>query len=113
MNETFEKLLEQSTHPAGQSFRLQGETAGSGARWREAGGEISSLAAAPGGKPRDRLGGRGYRPADRQAAAGQLPREQSKMRQEVRTAFLWWNISEFDINPSWCGGMNYHKHSSV
>lgn len=62
----------QKAHPVGQSFHLPGESVGNGARWREAGGEISSPVEAPGGRLRDRLGGKDYRPADRQAAAGPL-----------------------------------------
>lgn len=62
----------QRAHPVGRSFRLPGESVGIGARWREAGGEISAPAEAPVERLRDRLGGTGCRPADRQAAAEPL-----------------------------------------
>lgn len=44
----------------------------------EAGGEISSPAAAPGGTLTDRLGGTSCRPADRQDAAAPLGGYQGK-----------------------------------
>lgn len=62
----------QSTHPVGQSFHLPVESVDNGARWREVAGEISSPVEALGERPRDQLGGIGYRPVDRQAAAGPL-----------------------------------------
>lgn len=60
------------THPAGPSCRPPVGSAGSGERWTEAGGEISSPGAAPGGTPTGRLGGTSCRPAGRRDAAAPL-----------------------------------------
>lgn len=75
----------QRAHPVGQSFHLPGESVDNGAHWRGAGGEISSQEEALGERLRDQLGGTGYRPADRQAAAGPLGGErQSKTSAKTR-----------------------------
>ena len=90
---SFYVTLVQRSHPVGRSFHLPGESAGNGAHWTEAGGEISSPVEAPGGRLRDRLGGTNYRPADTQAAAGPLggeiePKTWGKRREQSMDSFL-------------------------
>lgn len=82
---TNEASLAVAAHPGGPSFHPPGESADNGARWMEAGGEISSPTEALGETLRDQLGGTSYRPADRQAAAGPLGGERQPSSTTRRT----------------------------